>query len=138
MELVSLHLFALLVTFCAIVYADHEGFAYIRGKKNTLNPRRVSILHQVVLLGLIIMIVTGTMLAIPVWSFLKYETEFYIKMGFVSALVINAFVIGRFIPTATERAFATLTSHEQKILLGSGTVSVIGWIGAAVIGYFYL
>ena len=84
------------------------------------------------------MITTGILLTIPAWTYRLQEPTFYIKMGFVLTLVVNAFAIGKLSKVAGEKPFAQLTSSEQHVLLLSGTLSAVGWIGAAVIGKFFL
>ena len=84
------------------------------------------------------MIVTGVLLTIPTWEYRLTEFAFYVKMGFVLVLVMNAVAIGSLARLAHERPFASLAAEEQKTLLVSGGLSFCGWIGAVVVGVFFL
>lgn len=138
MEFVTLHLFTLAVTALAIVYADHQGFLYFRGKKKTLSREFVVWNHRLVWAGLLLMIFSGGMMAYPAWEYYITEPVFLLKMFFVATLVINAFAIGKLIEVATIRPFAELSKAEKIPLLFSGAFSGMCWIGAAAIGYFFL
>jgi hypothetical protein len=59
-------------------------------------------------------------------------------MFFVAVLVVNSFYIGHVAHVAAEKPFALLTSREKLSLMVSGGASAMGWIGAAVIGFFFL
>lgn len=137
-ELTTIHLVILAVTAIVIVYADHEAFAYFRGKKQLLSAKRIHRLHILVWCGLIGMILTGILLTIPTWEYRLTQPEFYIKMGLVLTLVVNAGFISKVSGIATKTPFLQLTPHEKVVLLVSGAVSAGCWIGAGVIGYFFL
>lgn len=137
-ELVSLHLFTLLVTTIVIIYSDHEGFAYFRGKKQTLSLQFLEWSHTLVWAGLLGMIATGILLTIPSWTYRLQEPVFYVKMGFVATLVVNAFAIGKLSKVAAIKPFASLATDEKRTLLLSGVLSATGWIGAATIGMLFL
>lgn len=137
-ELVTIHLATLVATILVIAYADHEAFAYFRGKKDLLNKRRITRLHYLVWVGLITMIVTGFALALPGLSYYLSEPLFLLKMGFVLVLIINSLFITKLLPIASERPFRELKKNEQRILLLSGAASASAWIGASIIGYFFL
>lgn len=138
LELESLHLFVLACTVIAILYADHEGLSYVRGKKAVLNARSVQYTHRFVWVGLIGMILTGVALILPAWEYWLNDSTLYVKMGFVLMLVINSFFIDALSPVATERPFHELDTDTRRTLLVSGALSGIGWVGAAVIGFFFL
>lgn len=138
MDLVTIHLSTLALTAIAILYADHMGFEYFRGKRLTLDGSRVTRLHHIVWVGLTFMIVSGFFLVKPQWEFIRTEPVFYIKMGLVLMLIVNAFLIGKMSHLTHHRAFAELPADVRKTFLVSGAVSVIGWVGAAIIGYFFL
>lgn len=137
-ELEGVHVIVLLITAIGIIMADHDGFQYFLGKKQTLDPVRVKRLHYGVLTGLALMIVTGGAMFADQWGELIDNPAFYVKMLMVLALVANSFVIGNLMHVATTKPFAQLTKTEQHKLLASGGVSVICWIGAATIGFLYL
>lgn len=138
MQLLSIHLATLSITALIIIYSDHQGFLYFRGKKQTLSKVFLHWSHILVWTGLLLMITTGVLLTIPAWTYRLQEPTFYIKMGFVLTLVVNAFAIGKLSKVAGEKPFAQLTTSEQRVLLLSGALSAMGWIGAAVIGKFFL
>lgn len=137
-ELEAIHLTVLFITAIAIVVADHDGFQYFLGKKQTLDLARVRRLHHLVLGGLILMIITGGLMFADVWGEVIENPAFYIKMCMVLALIANSFIIGNLMHVATQRAFSELTPSERHKLLASGGVSVMCWIGAALIGFLYL
>jgi hypothetical protein len=138
MELESLHFFTLALTALVIVYSDHEGFAYFRGKKQTLSKSFLVWSHRLVWVGLLGMIITGFFLTLPSWTYRLQEPAFYVKMGFVLVLVVNAFAIGTLSKIAGEKSFSALEPEVKRTLLLSGVLSAISWVGAAVIGFLFL
>lgn len=138
MEMEEIHLFSLALTALVILYSDYQGFLYFRGKKQLLSKEFVTWSHRLVWAGLCAMLVTGALLLIPRFEYLIREPVFYIKMGFVLVLVVNAFAIGRLSHVATLRPFIELTKKERTTLLFSAALSGIGWVGAAFVGYFLL
>jgi hypothetical protein len=137
-EIKTIHLTVLLATALVILYSDHQGFEYVRGKKETLSRRTVTRSHRLVWLGLVLMIGTGIAMVLPAWEYWLSNPTFYVKMGFVLTLVINGLFIGKLSHTATERPFASLTREEKTVLLVSGVLSGAGWLGAATVGLFFL
>ncbi len=139
LELVGeLHLPILAFTALVILYSDHQGFEYFRGKKQTLSLNFIHWAHILVWIGLIGMILTGAALLIPQWEFMLQRPEFYVKMGFVGVLIVNAFAIHKLSRIAGERPFTLLTRAERHTLMISGGLSTLGWVGSAFIGYFIL
>lgn len=138
MEIEGIHLFALALTALAILYSDYQGFLYFRGKKQLLSKPFVIWSHRLVWVGLSAMIVTGVSLALPRLERLLEEPAFYVKMGFVLVLVVNAFVIGKLSHVATVRPFVELTKGERSVLMLSGGLSVCGWLGATAISFLFL
>lgn len=132
------HLYVLGLTALVILYSDHQGFAYFRGTKQTLSPVFIHWAHILVWVGLTGMIVTGAALLIPQWEFMLQRPEFFVKMGFVGVLIVNAFAIRKLSRIAAERPFTLLTREERQSLMISGVLSTVGWVGAAFIGYFIL
>ncbi len=59
-------------------------------------------------------------------------------MGFVLVLCVNAIFIGKLSPLTTERSFEELPGDLRKTLFISGALSLIGWVGAASIGFLFL
>jgi hypothetical protein len=138
MELGDIHVAILAITAIAIVYADHLGYQYVIGTR-TLLPRALTTqLHRGVWIGLLSMVVTGVLLAYPMWEYLRSDVSFYVKMGFVLTLVFNSWVIGKISSVASERSFTELTPEERHILMVSGALSFSGWVGSAAIGFFFL
>ncbi len=137
-ELEYVHLLVLACTAAVILFADHEGFSYLRGKKQILSITHVRFFHRAVWVGLSLMILTGLLLALPRWERLIDKPEFLLKMFFVLVLVVNGIFIGKLMPIAAERPFAKLTAREKTFLCISGMASTAGWVGAGVIGYFFL
>ncbi len=138
MNILEIHLTVLTITAITILYSDHLAYQYFRGTRSILEKKTVHILHRIVSIGLLGMIVSGILLFIPLKEYLLTEAPFYIKMTFVVTLIINAWFIGRVSHTACERPFSELTQKEQKTLIISGIISVSGWVGAAIIGFFFL
>ncbi|MBX2866690.1 hypothetical protein KTR10_01910 [Candidatus Kaiserbacteria bacterium] len=130
--LLPIHLTTLALLFLVVLYTDHLGFSWLRGKQETLPKRKMNILHQVVWAGLIIIIISGAFMAFPLRDYLFYTPAFYFKMFFVLALVINAFFIGRILHVASERPYASLTRVEKTPLFVSGVVSTASWTGAVI------
>lgn len=89
-------------------------------------------------IGLTVIILSGATLAARAWSYYLDNPVFILKMGFVAILVMNAFAIGTIAKKATTTAFTDLTKEEKWTLLTSGGLSVIGWLGAIVIGLLLL
>jgi hypothetical protein len=92
--------------------------------------------HQIVSLGLLIIIVSGALMFWPVRDFLLYESAFQIKALFVLALIINSLVIARHMGVASAREFSQLSMRERWPLLFSGAVSTLSWVGAFVAAQF--
>jgi len=137
-ELEVLHLTALAITAVFIIIADHDGLQYMRGKKEVLSLTCVKRLHYAVLTGLGVMILTGAFMFADAWGELIEETAFYVKMLMVGALVANSFVIANLMHIATQKPFIELSKSEKTKLFISGATSGICWLGAAVIGMFFL
>ncbi len=138
MELEELHLATLALTALIILYSDHQGFEYFRGKKQLLTQSFVTWSHRLVWLGLSGMILTGVIMVVPRWEHFLSDPAFYIKMGMVAVLVVNGYAIGKLSHVATETPFAELPPEHKKTLMLSGFLSATGWIGAAVIGFLFL
>jgi hypothetical protein len=134
----TIHLCTLALTAIAIIYADHLGFQYMRGTRQYLEHSRTVLLHRLVWTGLIGMITSGSFLLYPQWEFLIYDPLFQLKMGFVLVLIMNALAIGKLSKITSDQSFAELPPRTKKILMISGALSSISWVGAATIGYFFL
>ncbi len=137
-ELENVHLLILALTAFVILYSDHQGLDYLRQKKVTLSKRSITRLHRMVWIGLLGMVVTGIALVIPAWEHYLTEPSFYVKMGFVLTLAVNGVFIGKLSHTAADTPYPLLESETKKSLLLSGALSSIGWVGATVVGFFFL
>ncbi|MES2014692.1 MAG: hypothetical protein V4437_02660 [Patescibacteria group bacterium] len=131
-----LHITFVFFSVGVILLADKEGFAWIRGKKETLNPKRLHLLHVLTWTGLLALIASGAILFLPRAKFLLTEPLFIIKMLFVAVLVVNAFLIGRLMHVATVRSFRTLAFSEKIQLFVSGAISTVSWAGVIVLALY--
>ncbi len=118
--------FALITT---VIVTDIAALLWVAGKKETLSFGLLRTLHMLVWVGLVLMMLSGGTMFLSYREYLLSVPAFYIKMGFVSALVVNAFVIGKHLHIASERSFASLSREERRPLLISGIVSTVSWIG---------
>lgn len=134
--LLPAHLTVLACTAVFVLLADHQGYLWFSGKKQVLEMRILRRYHYAVLVGLLLMISIGLLMAWPVMNYLLSTPAFYIKMTFVATLFLNSFVIWKFLPISTTRAFATLTFREKVPLFISGAVSGLCWVGAATAAFF--
>lgn len=134
----AFHGLIFLATAVVIIYSDHQGFLYFIGKKQTLSHSFITWSHRLVWTGLVLMITTGLILALPGWQYYLSEPAFLTKMSLVIMLAINAVAIGKLSRKAETTPFADLVTSEKKTLLISGMLSFAGWVGAASIGFFIL
>lgn len=130
-----IHLVSLAFCIGGIVYADHLGFSWMRGKVTTLHKTSLYRAHHAVGIGLGLMLGSGSVLFWNLHRYLLHQPLFYIKMSMVLALIINSFFIERFLEVATKLPFTSLTQKQKKPLFISGAVSLIGWAGAVVVAY---
>lgn len=129
----ALHIFAMLFSLGVVSLADKEGFAWVRGKKEHLNPTKVALLHWSTWTGLIVLIISGVLLALPQLNYVLSQPLFIMKMLFVAVLLLNAILIGRLSHISTLQPFSSLTSKEIMPLVTSGAVSFVSWIGALIL-----
>ncbi len=130
-----LHVAAIFVTGLCVLYSDEQGLMWMLGKKETLNAKRIAVLHAVVSIGLALVILTGGLKALTALSYYLSNPLFMVKMGFVLVLIVNGFFIGKLSTLATTRSFVSLSTKERLPLLVSGTASVLGWGGALLLGF---
>ena len=134
---VPLHLLVLAYAAWNIFHADHMGFNWMRGKVATLDDTQVRKYHRGTWIALVLAIVTGIFAFLNVRFIIVYP-QFYIKMGFVIALIINSFVIGALSKIPTAKTFASLSTKEKLPLMISGAVSMASWVGAAIMALFIM
>ncbi len=116
--------------------ADKEAFAWLRGKKQMLEPEALHSYHLLVWAGLLALIGSGLFLFYPMWEYLLGQPLFIIKLLFVAVLVVNGILIGRLQHVATIRPAAELPFKEKLPLFASGAVSFISWSFAAAIAFY--
>ncbi|MFA5841827.1 MAG: hypothetical protein WC835_02600 [Candidatus Paceibacterota bacterium] len=131
-----IHMTGLAVAAVGVLLADHQAFNWVRGKKETLDLAKLTKYHHTVLWGLATLIISGFFLFWPSRNYLLQNTTFLIKMFFVVVLVMNSFVIGRFMPIATTREYSSLSFTERLPLMISGAASGVSWLGAAIAALF--
>jgi hypothetical protein len=134
--LVYIHVGTLFLIIPIILFADHEGYSWVRGKKEVLNKKTLKVIHRLVWSGLIVMIMTGAIMFWPLRDYLLHNFAFYAKMVFVAILIINSLFVGKLMLIATERSFESLSIEEKRPLLISGVASSVGWIGAILSAIF--
>lgn len=134
--ILPLHLLTLAFVAWTALHADHMGLNWMRGKARTLDGKKVRTLHNRTWLGLCGMAITGFLMFWPMREYLLGRPQFYAKMFFVFALIVNGFAIGRLQNVALTKPYAELTTRERLPLLISGAVSTISWISAATLAFF--
>jgi len=130
-----LHLCAMLFAVVLIVCADLQATAWMRGAKQTLNKKTMQLLHWLTWGALLALVVSGIILLIP-RTYLLAEPLFVLKLLFVGMLLVNAVLIGRLMPMALERPYASLTAKEKLPLFVSGAVSAGSWVAVLAIAYY--
>ncbi len=134
----TLHLAFFILVVPAIIFADHMGFKYFTGRVQTLDARHIRWAHRAVMTGLLLLIISGVMIVAGNWAVWFEKPLFYAKLALVATVALNGFFIHSLMMKATVAPYAALTSEERRLLLVSGALSAIGWVGSAVIGYFGL
>lgn len=127
--LLSLHLISLSFVLSFVVVSDICAHAWMRGKK--IRFETIKTLHTLVWIGIGAMLITGVSMFMRYSEYLVNDIAFIFKMFFVSALIINGFVISKFLPFI-KRPYESLTKKEKTPLIISGMVSTISWVGTIV------
>lgn len=127
-----IHIGSLFVAGAGVLYADQLAFAWLRGKKETLQHSHLLQAHYLVSAALAAIVLSGAYMFWPMRTYLLQQPLFYLKMFFVGALILNALVIGTLLRIATHKPFHILTRKEKFPLMLSGAISTIGWIGAGL------
>ena len=131
--MVTVHVLLIIVTGLAVVYADGQGFEWFRGMQKTLSKKKLDILHAVVSLGLSGIILTGGFMFIDRPGLLE-DSTFLTKMVFVAVLTVNGLLIGSLASIASTKEFKDVALAKKRLLLLSGSISLICWIGAVTCG----
>ena len=132
-----LHILTLSFVVITILRADHLGFGWMRGTTKKLDALKIKKLHTYMWAGLLCMIATGLCLFWPLHEYLLSRVQFFVKMGFVFTLIVNALVIGKMQNIATTHEWKELPWKQKLPLLVSGAVSTLAWLGAFA-GAFYI
>jgi hypothetical protein len=130
------HLTTIFTLIPVIIGNDLAALLWVRGTIPRLSLRLLTWVHWIVWGGLILMIGSGLTMFLSYQDYLLSLPAFYVKMGFVAALVVNAFVIGKHHPTASERTYASLSPRERRPLFVSAGVSTAAWVGAYTAAQF--
>ena len=138
MDLTTLHLVSLIITAPVILFADHMGFQYFTGRKQVLSASHIMWAHRLIMVGLVLMIVTGISITIPAWAVFLENPYFYAKLAFVATLALNGYFIEKLMQKATTIPYAQLPRSEKQVLLVSGAVSGVSWVATILIGFFGL
>lgn len=131
-----LHIASLIFSAGGILLADHQAFNWFLGKTLTLDKKIILGYHRIVLTGLSLMIITGSILFWPMREYLLSNLVFIGKMFFVAVLVVNSFFIGKLMNIAVEIPYSVVLGKKRLFLILSGTFSTIGWLGAFISALF--
>jgi hypothetical protein len=134
--MVTLHLIFLAFSALIVIIADEQAVSWVFGRAAVLPRRRLVLLHHLTWVGLGGLIVSGVILLLPMLSYALSLPLFQIKLLLVAALVLNAVLIGRLMPIATELPFAQVSTQQRIQLFVSGVISSASWITIASIGFW--
>ena len=136
MTLLNFHIASIFCAVGVILAADHEAFNWMRGKKQTLSAAHMKLLHYAMWAVLLALIITGTLLFLPMYDYLLSKPLFVIKLLFVAILVVNAILIGNLMHVAVAQPFASLSQNQKLELFMSGAISVFSWVSVIAIGLY--
>jgi len=136
LPLLQIHLTAVFTTLVLVVISDLHALLWIIGKMETLPYKRMQLFHRAVWVGLAFIISAGVSMFLSYPEYLLSLPAFQLKAIFILFLLINAFFIGKHLRSASERTFSALPRKEKVMLLVSGFVSTLGWIGAYTCAQF--
>ncbi len=129
-----IHLLFLFGALPAVAYADAQGFAWYAGKKRVLDGAILARLHIWIYICLAGIMTTGTLMVLNRPSRYLGSPFFFMKMFFVATLLINSVVIGLYMKQAFFRSYSSLSDGERRVILISGVVSGVAWVGAILGG----
>ena len=132
-----IHIGALILAACGILYADSLVWSWVRRKREMLDSNHLRRAHATMTIALWTKLGSGITMAWPMRDFLFTQPLFLVKMAFVTMLAANSFVVGRLMHLSTTQAFRTLTARQQLPLVISGTISMLGWVGAGLAAMFF-
>jgi len=121
-----------------VLRADHLGLNWIKGTVKILDAQEVKKYHYSISVGLGLMVVTGLTMFWPLREYLLTRPQFYVKMAFVTTLIINSFVIGSLQKKATTRTFSSLSFKEKRALFITGGISSACWVLTALAGFYLM
>ncbi len=136
MTLLNVHIASIFFAGAVLLFADHDAFDWVLGKKQTLSHARMVLLHYLMWAALLSLIISGTLLFLPQASYLLHTPLFVIKLLFVAILVLNAILIGNLMHVAPKRPFSSLSLEEKLELYASGAISSFGWVSTVAIGLY--
>ena len=132
--LTNIHLSIVIGTGLMVMYSDEQAAMWILGKKEVLDQKKVSLLHNLVTAGLTLLLLTGGLLYLQAPVAYLSSITFVVKMVAVAALILNTYAISRLSHVATSRSFKSLSKEERIPLFISGFISIAGWGTAALCG----
>lgn len=132
----TIHIGSFLWNITLVVISDLFAGLWVLGKIKILPQTTMQRLHYLIVCGLVVSIGSGALLFSTVSSYLLEQPAFITKVLLVATLIVNAFLIHRHIPTATNRPFADVSRTERLPLLASGVLSTACWIGVIISSQF--
>jgi hypothetical protein len=129
----AISLFFLLIT---LWLSYKEGYEWWKGIQEKLNERRMMSLHHRAWLGVVLMLATGFS------AFWGHHTEFlakwqfHAKMGFITLVIINCFIITFLMKRASLHSFKSLPTSKKLPIILTAVIATIGWTGILVMALF--
>ena len=134
----GVHMVALLFALINIAVADWKGLSWMRGKVATLPAKTMRHIHNHIWLGLVLLVLSGGVVASYHIDVLRSSPAFHLKMLCLIIAALNGLYIRRHMAVAFEKSFASLTPSQQNALRISGVVSTAAWLGAIGLAGFIL
>jgi hypothetical protein len=129
----AISLFFLLIT---LWLSYKEGYEWWKGIQEKLNERRIMRLHHRAWLGVVLMLSTGFA------AFWGHHTEFlakwqfHAKMGFITLVIINCFIITFLMKRASLHSFKSLPTAKKVPIILTAVIATLGWAGILVMALF--
>ena len=134
--MLTIHIVAFVLNVALVVVADGLGALWVLGRLERLNADVLNNIHKFLWAGLLLSVITGALMAYESIEYLLTVPAFQIKLVFVTALVINSFVIHKHIQVPVVSSFSEVDSRTKKSLLVSGVVSTVSWISVVICAQF--